>query len=284
MRSGAHHKWSVAVAVVAVLALACGSTGAGRAAARPADGAGPAPAPQPTARAPQPTARGPQPVTPRSSASFAPVQGDWEGTADGFAASFQVTYRPSMSRTAGLPQLGLQTLVLLRPNACPVNAAHYSESILGDRLPSPLGPDGSLGLSEVGLGGEFNGPRSATLTSRFRLKACRGTLTWRLHPAARVPVADGSWTVRFADRERSGFIVSQGGRLATGITLPGSLRVCNGLSGHLDLFIAPGGAAAVTAGDVRLALRFSGRHASGTLSAGGCPGGPAPVAATRVSG
>ena len=63
--------------------------------------------------------------------SFIPVQGDWEGTADGFAASFNLVVDAVKQQRAGVPQYGIQDLVMLRPLACPPDPAHYGESILG---------------------------------------------------------------------------------------------------------------------------------------------------------
>jgi hypothetical protein len=232
-----------------------------------------------------PTTR-PTPPTlqPRSGQPFAPVQGDWEGTAQGFTASFNLVLDTARRAGAGTPRYGLQDLVVLRPVACPPSAARYGESILTGRLPSALGPHGSLGLARFGLQGGFTGARSATLSGGYSLPGCRGTLTWHLHPAVRRTVADGTWVVHWAGGEHSTFHVQAGGRLATSIHLPRSIAACNGLSGRVDVFIGVRGGAAISQGGVTLKLRFTNRRAEGTLAAEGCSGGGARVTASRVSG
>jgi hypothetical protein len=226
----------------------------------------------------------PPAIVPRHGRPFIPVQGDWEGTADGFAASFNLVLDAVHQQRAGVPQYGIQDLVMLRPLACPPAAAHYGESILGGRLPSVLGDHGALGLSRFGLAGQFTAKRSATLQSRYSLHGCHGTLTWHMHPAVRRTVGNGSWTLRYSGGEHSIFHVRAGGRLATAIHLPDSIAPCNGLEGTLDVFIGTGGQSAITQAGVTLKLRFANGSARGTLSAHGCKGGPLRVTAQRGGG
>jgi hypothetical protein len=226
----------------------------------------------------------PPAVQPTHGRSFIPVQGDWEGTANGFAASFNLILDAVQRRRAGVPQYGIQDLVMLRPLTCPPEPAHYGESILGGRLPSVLGDHGALGLSRFGLDGTLTGQRSATLTAPYSLPDCRGTMTWHMHPAVRRAVANGTWTVHYANGEHSTFQVRAGGRLATAIRLPDSISGCNGLEGSLDVFIGVRGGSSVTQAGVTLRLRFSNGSATGTLSAAGCKGGPSPVTAHHSRG
>lgn len=226
----------------------------------------------------------PPAIVPKHGRSFIPVQGDWEGTANGFAASFNLVLDAVHQQRAGVPQYGIQDLVMLRPLACPANPAHYSESILGGRLPSLLGDHGALGLSRFGLAGQFTGQRSATLQARYALHGCHGRLIWHMHPAVRRVVANGSWTLRYAGGEHSTFHVRAGGRLATAIHLPDAIATCNGLEGTLDVFIGTHGRSAITQSGVALKLRFSNGSATGTLTARGCKGGPLRVTAHRGSG
>src|ERR1700744_760931 len=86
----------------------------------------------------------PPAIVPTHGRPFIPVQGDWEGTANGFAASFNLVLDAVHQQRAGVPQYGIQDLVMLRPLACPINPAHYGESILGGRLPSGHGDHGAL--------------------------------------------------------------------------------------------------------------------------------------------
>lgn len=214
----------------------------------------------------------PPAIQPAHGRPFVPVQGDWEGTADGFAASFNLVLDAVHQQRAGVPQYGIQDLVMLRPLACPPDPAHYGESILGGRLPSVLGDHGSLGLSRFGLEGQLTAKRSATLQGRYRLPSCHGMLTWHMHPAVRRTVANGIWTVHYSGGEQSAFRVRAGGRLATAIRLPRATAACNGLEGTLDLFIGSQGRSAVTQSGVTLKLRFANDHATGTLAATGCHG------------
>lgn len=210
------------------------------------------------------------PVTPRHGAPFIPTQGDWEGTVDGFAASFQLTYDAAMRQPAGVPHYGIRNLVMLRPSSCPASAAHYTESIVSGRVPVALGRYGSLNLGRFDLAGSLTGPRRATLAGSYAPGGCHGRLTWHMHPATRSTVEDGAWTVHFADGESDRFAVEAGGRLATGIGLPRAVATCNGLEGTFDAFIGAGGGAAVSQGGIRLTLRFAGGRATGRLTARGC--------------
>ena len=231
----------------------------------------------------QPAKPTPPAVVPRHGRSFVPVQGDWEGTADGFSASFNLVLDAVRRQRAGVPQYGIQDLVMLRPLACPPDPVHYGESIVGGRLPAVLGDHGALGLSRFGLGGGFTGRRAATLQGPYSLPSCRGTLTWHMHPAVRRTVANGSWLVRYADGEHSTFQVQAGGRLATAIRLPAAIAACNGLEGTLDGFIGTRGGSSITQSGVSLKLRFRNGNATGTLSASGCKG-PLRVTATHRGG
>jgi hypothetical protein len=219
-------------------------------------------------------------VRPRQGKPFVPVTGDWEGTADGFAASFELT----LVRQGGTRRYGVQDLVLLTPQGCPPTPAHYRESLLTGHAPSPLARFGSLGLSRLGLQGSLGGPRSASLSAGYRLPGCHGTLAWHMRPATRTPVADGGWTAHFAGGESSRFQVQAGGRLATGVGLPRNLLACNGVQGAVDMFIGPSGLGRVSGSGVTLMLRFSGNRATGSISARGCPGGAHRVTATHAGG
>jgi hypothetical protein len=269
-----------AATVSAVAAAGALLAGAASATARPARASG-----APSVTAPvtltQPT---PPAVTPAHGRSFIPTQGDWEGTANGFAASFNLILDAVRQQRAGVPQYGIQDLVMLRPLACPPDPAHYGESILGGRLPSALGDRGSLGLQRFGLQGALTGRRTTTLQGTYSLPSCRGMLTWAMHPAVRRTVADGTWTVHYSGGEHSAFRVQAGGRLATSIKLPRSIASCNGLMGTLDVFIGIDGGAAITQSGVTLTLRFANGNATGTLSAQGCSGRPTRVTADHTSG
>jgi hypothetical protein len=268
-RRNRHRLWSPAAAIVSVAALAAAMATATSAAPPPA----------------QPAKPTPPAVVPTQGRPFVPVQGDWEGTAGGFDASFSLVLDAVHQQRAGVPQYGIQDLVMLRPNACPTDPAHYRESIITGRLPSVLGDHGDLGLRRFGLEGALTGKRSATLGIRFALPTCHGTMTWHMHPAVRRTVADGNWSLRYAgDGEHSTFNVRAGGRLATAIRLPAAIAKCNGLQGTLDVFIGTQGGASVAQSGVSLRLRFANAKATGTLTASGCKGGPLRISATHSTG
>jgi hypothetical protein len=263
------------ILVAAALAVAMASATSAQALRATASSTG-VPAAQPA----KPT---PPAIQPTHGRPFIPIQGDWEGTAHGFAASFSLVLDAVHQQRAGVPQYGITDLIMLRPLACPPGPAHYGESILGGRLPSVLGDHGSLGLSRFGLQGVLEGERSATLQSRYALPSCHGMLTWRMHPAVRRTVANGTWTVHYAGGEHSTFHVRAGGRLAAAIRLPRAIAACNGLEGTLDVFIGTQGGSAITQSGVTLKLRFANGNAKGTLSARGCKG-PLRVTASHSGG
>ena len=261
MQRGPLTRWGGVAVTGAAIGLGLAVAGAPSAAAMPA---GPA-------------------VAPRHGAPFVPAQGDWEGTVNGFAASFELTYDPAMPQRAGLPLYGVRNLVMLRPSACPASPTRYAESIVTGQVPVPLGRYGSLNLGRFRLGGGLTGADEATLIGSYGPGGCHGTLRWRMHPAGRRAVDDGTWTVRYSDGENDRFTVQVGGRLATGVSLPRSVAGCNGLEGSLDMFIGPQGNAAVSQSGVRLGLRFSGEQATGTVTAQGCRG-TIGLSATRAGG
>jgi hypothetical protein len=219
----------------------------------------------------------PTPVTPSQGRPFTPVQGDWEGTTRGFGASFQLDFD-------GSSRYVLTRLVLLRPNACPVEAARHDEFYLRASTRLALGTSGALRLGSTGVTTTLRGARAATLTSPYRVGACAGTLTWRMHPARRVAVDDGRWTIRFGSDTPARFAVASGGRLARAVPLPPVPSGCSGLRGALDLFISASGRAGTTQSGVTVTMRFSRRTATGTLRVAGCPAGSIRISASRPGG
>jgi hypothetical protein len=248
----------IAASVTAAMAFAL----PGLSAARPT-AAGPELSPLPTIKAHQ-------------GKPFVPILGDWEGTVNGFPASFQLRYDASLPQRAGTPQYGLMHVVVVRPNACPPRSSRYGEAVVDGQTASEIGPWGSLGLSRFDLGGGFTGRRSATLSGRFHLGSCSGRLIWNMHPVTRPQVDDGTWNVRFNSGATGKFTVMAGGRLATSVQIPAALTSCNGLEGAVDVFIAPDGSAKISNSALSLTMQFSRRTATGKLNSGGrgCAGGP----------
>ena len=221
----------------------------------------------------------PGPVLPAISvpgrSPFVPTVGDWEGSVDGFPASFELVYEPTYV-DYGRPPYGVEDLTTIDPDSCPIAADRYSVSVVGQNDVTPLGVDGSLPLAGEGLSGGVLGPGSATLSNGFDTgpgrggASCSGTLTLAMHPAKRRMVDDGAWALRFADGETQTFTVSAGGRAAIGIDLPAALGRCGGPSGNLNLFIGAGATASLrgTRGAYALRLSFTGANrASGRITA-----------------
>jgi hypothetical protein len=204
---------------------------------------------------------------------FVPALGDWEGTANGFPASFRLSYGPDAN---GDLNYGLDRLVALRPAGCPVSSSRYSEDVISARRLNPFGAAGSLGLSRFKFGGAMQGARKATLSTRYRVGGCSGTLTWHMRPATRTPVQDGVWRLHYSGGGSSRFRVQSGGRLASQIDVPAALERCNGVSGQYDLFIGPNGRAGISRPRLRASIRFSRRGGSGQVDdpGGGCANGP----------
>jgi hypothetical protein len=205
---------------------------------------------------------------------FVPTVGDWEGTVEGYPASFQLIYEPA-NFALHLPPYGFEDLATLTPSSCPLAANKYVEAVIAESELTPLGPGGSFPLASDGIAGGVHGPKSATLSRQFdtgagvRANGCRGTLTWAMHPANRQSVRDGSWTLRFADGESEPFTVSAGGRLAEGIAFPAAVAHCGGPFGDINLFIAPSGTATMRepGGLFAASLSFTGANASGRFTA-----------------
>lgn len=210
---------------------------------------------------------------PRHGRPFVPVLGEWEGTVNGFPASFGLGFDPKLSSQGGR-QYGLSSVVALRPNACPASPQRYSEDVISAKRLIGLGNFGAFALSGVGFAGSLTGARSARLATSYDAGSCRGTLSWRMHPANRRAVPDGRWRLSFRDGEQESFQVQAGGRLATSLGLPSELTRCSGATGSVDLFIGPGGLATVTQSDAQISIRFSGASASGEVNGRGCAGGP----------
>lgn len=128
------------------------------------------------------------------------------------------------------------------------------------------------------MAGGLTGARSARIAVSLSQLAppgsrCHGQLRWRLHPARRLPVRDGSWRLRYANGEAATFKVSVGGRLATGIPLPSGLQTesCPVPSGTVHLFVGADRTAsfAQPRNGLTVNLNFrSATRAAGTVSLG----------------
>jgi hypothetical protein len=212
------------------------------------------------------------PITLRSGKSFRPTLGDWEGTINGLPASFELSY----GHTSGAARYGLDDLVAVRPAGCPAIAGHYMEDVLASTVATPLGANGSLGLSRFKFGGSLSGARSATLTRTFRVGGCTRTLSWTMRPATRRTVTDGVWTAAYSGGGTSTLRVQAAGRLATAVTIPPAMTRCNGLAGKFDMFIGSNGTATLSQPGLRATIQFTRRGGSGRINSDGtgCGGGP----------
>lgn len=215
--------------------------------------------------------RGRLPIDPPGHRPFVPATGDWEGTANGFPASFELAYQPRNASRYGLPPYGFGDLVLLGPGSCPVAASSYAEEIISNHAITPLRGGGSFGLARDAV----TGPMRARVSSEFAVPpgfgspGCRRRLTWRMHPAHRRPVRDGQWRLLFSTGEIDSFTVDGGGRVAEHIALPVKFAQCGGALGGVDLFVAHDGVAnrADPKTRVGIRLRFGLRTARGTITA-----------------
>jgi hypothetical protein len=217
--------------------------------------------------------------------SVTPALGDWEGTVGGLPASFDLTRDPH-ARGANLPAYGIDQLVAIVPAGCPASMAQVREVQLASHGPVRLGSGGTLGLGHVGFGGALTSGRAATLTRDFHLSGCSGTQTWHMHPALRLPVSDGHWTVHFGGGTAGTFSVIDGGRLAAAIPLTKQLGLCEGLTGTVDVFIGPRGTATSDDPELRVSLRFTKGSARGSFTSAGphCASRRIPVTAALAAG
>ena len=211
---------------------------------------------------------------------LAPTVGDWEGVVDGFPASFAIARAPAYP--GDLP-FGYRDLVLLEPSTCPYSPSQAGESQVGfGGGVFPLRADGSFGLGGRGVHGGVTGARTAALWVREFFppaeKKCDRRLTWRFHPAHRLPVTDGSWVMRLSNGTSQSFQVNAGGRYASGI----AYSSCVG-AGDLGLFIPADGKARFDDGTEQLWLSFYKGRAAGTLSFPGANRTPSCPASMTIS-
>ncbi len=218
---------------------------------------------------------------------FVPRTGDWEGTARGFPASFELLYKPGYAAYGPkYTSYGFEDVVTLLPATCPISSSRYSEGVIGDHFPTPVYAGGSLHLRSYGFPGGLSGSRSATLRTSYNFPrqgstpGCKGRLVWHLRPAHRHPVSDGTWRLRFSEGSAETVAVHGQGRLVQGISFPPAFAQCAGLFGGVDLFIKPGGRAA--ASYPKLQLSFRRRSVTGTL--GSLPGSGQRCASESIKG
>jgi hypothetical protein len=205
-----------------------------------------------------------------------PVVGDWEGTANGFPASFALVYNPRLAKH-GRSAYGFQDMTLLEPGTCPVASFRYTEAVISARPAlTPLAGVGRFPLENLGVSGAVTGSTSATLIAAYSFLAepgasagCSGRLVWSMHPVHRRSVADGTWRVTFGDGETSTFAVGAGGRLAVGISSPANAPGCNEQFGGADAFIGANGSAGfVEPNGFSLSMAFATTTATGTVAVG----------------
>ncbi len=182
---------------------------------------------------------------------FIPVTGDWEGIADGYPASFELSYAPFYS----IPY-GLDNLVRMAPPTCPAGVFPPTSPVIDAGGLAELDPGGSLGTGQYNVHGGLTGARTATLWSKITYKgtapaSCVRRLTFRMHPARRTKVDDGTWAVRYTGQAAQKLSVTAGGRLADPLAIPPSTDTCyphyltppGELGDALQLFIDPSGLA-----------------------------------------
>ncbi len=217
---------------------------------------------------------------------YTPVLGDWEGIAEGMPISFRLVYRPKYLAVHDAPY-GYEDLVLVRhgfnaeePGCAPAYSGTSQEGS-ADGIVSPIAASGIFESPGFSAKGGLTGPRSAVFQREESAlpigrygQACRRVITWHLHPAHRLPVADGEWTLKFASGETETFRVLAGGRVASGIGLPSMPPECGAPAGGVELFIAAGGSSSHEEPEyaTKIEITFSGSSASGQMSFGSSPG------------
>ena len=201
---------------------------------------------------------------------FVPVIGNWDGSADGFAASFELAYEPSYRFDGPLVvPYGFANLVLLNPgfdpDTCSDKGEPVSQEIIGENDFTPVYKGGSFHLSSERLRGGLVGARSAQLSTVISLPGCRPVrLTWRLRPVHRRVVRDGVWELRFSDGEHEKFTVVAGGRAVPEIGFPSGYP-CE--SGGVGLFLQANGRGTARADSTVVTLQFARNRATGEMAA-----------------
>jgi hypothetical protein len=207
---------------------------------------------------------------------FVPVTGDWEGTADGYPASFELSYAPFYS----IPY-GLNDLVRMAPTSCPAAVLPPASPVIDGGGLAALDPGGSLGAGQYNVHGGLTGARTATLWSKITYAgtgsaSCVHRLTFRMHPARRTKVDDGTWAVGYTGAGAQKLSVTAGGRLASPLAVPPSTDVCYPnylappaeLGDSMQLFIGPSGLATSQFGywGITATVRFGRATLSGQLA------------------
>jgi hypothetical protein len=221
-----------------------------------------------------------------SHSAVTPRTGDWEGVAHGFHASFELIHNPANAAYGAKPY-GMYDLVTTMPGSCPVDEGQLFITDEGSRKYQVLiSRSGEFPWHGGGKPiGSITGSRSAREHASYDVQdgsqTCRGTLHFRFHPAHRRPVADGSWTLAFADGEHQRVRVTDGGRV-TSIGFPKIEPKCPGqprgpLFGGMELFIPADGRVDQTVhqhpGATTLSWMFTGAntgHGSFVATAPGC--------------
>jgi hypothetical protein len=209
------------------------------------------------------------PIRPAHGKPFVPRLGDWEGTVNGFPASFALLSVPRFQAQFGRPPYGFTDVVLLRPATCPARPALHTEETITGPGAGMIRRSGSFLLQRFSFSGSLQGARSALLMGSFAGGHCSGRLIWHMHPADRAIVPDGTWKAHFSDGESSTFSVVAGGRLASHVVVPTGLHGCGAPTGAVDLFIGARGNAAIQTKGLSAGLHFSSGSATGRLSVPG---------------
>jgi hypothetical protein len=202
---------------------------------------------------------------------FVPGTGDWEGAADGYPISFELTYDPAF-----YPPYALSDVVEMLPGTCPAADSSDSARLLDTGINASITASGGFELERYGLDGGLSGARRTDLWSQVAYQGpapgCITRLTFDAHPARRTHVQDGSWELTASDGERQLVHVVGGGR-AVEIIIPSAIESCYPTdlvppAGELDLFIdASGVGSAVWSEEgITATLDFAATSASGEIT------------------
>jgi hypothetical protein len=222
---------------------------------------------------------------------FVPVTGDWEGTADGYPASFQLLYEPGFS----IPY-AVENLVRFEPGSCPNGVYPSVSPLIDSEGPASMASTGSFGVGKYDVYGGLTGTRSAHLWSTISYEGtaqpgCLDRLDLHMHPAHRDRVRSGTWLLRYTDVSQDVKVVG-GGRIVEGIGIPPETDRCypnyitppSGLGDQLEAFIGPTGQASNTFGyyGISVALNFEANTAAGqmVIHNQACPDASFPITAS----
>ena len=240
-------------------------------------------------------AGGGEALHPTHGRAFVPHLGDWEGVYRGFHASFQLVVN-SANSVYGAAGYGIYDLTTSLSTSCPVDPGNFAVLSTGTRKSQVLvSHSGTFPYRQGAKVGELTSATGATVHQSHGGSGavCLRRMVWHLHPAHRLAVEDGPWSISFKDGEHQRQPVQDDGRV-TSLGLPNVAPVCPGggatAQGSVTVFIQANRRVDQTLHEsggstLRLLWRFSSSRAgSGRFiaAAPGCTAGTLTFTAHRV--